>query len=258
MIVTLLLPFLLGAGCAPISDVIVSTDVEETSDVNLNQWIKVNPEMDRMEYAYGEDEDQRMILYRFAKETYTLRFAVDEEAPKRVAEWRTTYPDAAVVTNGVYFHEDYSPSGFLVTDGTRYGFRSFDLDRSALVTFAPVFEIIDTALTPMPDNLTEAAQTYPFLIKNGAAAVQEDSGLTARRTFIGEDASWRGYLGIIPFDEISLYDLSRVLDEMDINWEDVVNLDGGPSSGFSATTEGVMETYDSFTPVPSAVVMELR
>jgi len=209
-----------------------------------------------MEYTYGESASERLVLYRFVDETHHLRLVHDEATPKAVSQWHVANPSAEIVINGFYFHEDWFPSGRMIADGAYNGDREFDADRSAYVILSPTFEILDTAVEPIPENVQDAAQSYPFLIKNGEAAISEDSGLVARRTFLGDDTAGFGYIGVVPFDEISLFELSHVLDAMDINWDDAVNLDGGPSTGLSATTETVTESYDSFTVVPNTVVVE--
>ncbi len=197
----------------------------------------------------------RVIIYRLDPTRYKFRFA-DAGTPRLLKEWRRG-ESATLVVNGVYFHEDYTPSGSLIINGEPVGARSFDADKSGLINFDQGAELIDTKTnTQATSGLQNAAQTYPFLIKNGKEAIQQESNLSARRTFIGSDTKGNIYLGIIPESAITLYQLSRLLQTVGVSWDSVLNLDGGPSTGLSAKFDQGEETFESFTGVPNVIVVE--
>ncbi len=196
------------------------------------------------------------ILYRFSPEHFTVGLSA-EGSSRRVSAWADDLPAARLVVNGVYFDADGGPSGFVSTGGMRLGRRAFDLDKSGLKEFSPEFGIVDTAREPVKlETIPDGAQSYPFYIRNGEPAISRDSGFQARRTFVGRDEAGRFYFGAVVHGEISLYRLMIALEEKtDIRWTDVLNLDGGPSTGLAARFDGWNETADSIVPVPNVLVV---
>jgi uncharacterized protein YigE (DUF2233 family) len=209
------------------------------------------------DYEAADQEDGPPIaLFRYDLDSVTLKIVSDAEHPKRVSEWADDIDDELLVANGVFFKEDWSPAGLLVSNGDIVSPQLFDRKRSGLLIFAPEFRIIDTATQdmPAPNDLVEAAQSYPFLVKDGIPVVPEDSGLTARRTFVGTDTDGNIYFGIVDRNAMSLFELSLALAAMDIEWDDVLNLDGGPSSGI--ITAGLKDRdFDSQVPVPNVIIL---
>lgn len=200
--------------------------------------------------------EPRIVLFPFNADDVSLTFAHDEQDPKRVSEWAASLDGELLVANGVYFHDDSFPSGLFVSSGKRVGDRAFDANKSGLLVLQPTPAVIDTSASSLPDvsDLVEAAQSFPFLIKDGHAAIAEDSGLVARRTFIGNDKDGRIYIGTVAADAISLYDLSQELAAMAIPWDNVMNLDGGPSTGV-VTADPNDTDFDSFSAVPNVLVV---
>ncbi len=173
-----------------------------------------------------------------------------------VSQWASTIDTSQIVINGAYFHEDYSPSGFLVVDGKRVGERMFDQDKSGLIAIdTDGLEIRDLTTTPIlpEESFDFALQSYPFLIKNGQPSIQTDSGLKARRTAIGIDDTQNVYVVALTADEISLYEFMNKLVETGIPFVHVLNLDGGPSTGIIADWGEHQLSFNSFTPVSSVV-----
>lgn len=257
---TVLILFLLsGAGCSPAPSSVSVDDGPETAYAETtaptNTWQILDPTVARMEWD-DDATDTTVIVFRFDPKNVSLRWERNADG-SFVSEWADAISDELLVVNGVYFHEDNSPSGFLETKNERVGTRAFDIDKSGLITLSPVFSIQTDYFLPPEDGVTEAAQSYPMLIANGAPAVAADSGLTARRTFLGTDKDGFLYVGIIRTD-ISLFALSHLLDTMPIDWKQAINLDGGPSTGMSATIDSYTELHDSFTPIPIALVISRR
>lgn len=196
-------------------------------------------------------DDDTIILYRMPVSTVSLRFAHSSSVPRSVREWSNDIADELAVINGVYFNEDFAPTGLLISEGRKVSGRRFDPKRSGLLVLAPHFDIRDRLDLK---GVVEAAQSYPFLIKNGKTAVEKDSGQLARRSFIGLDNESRLYLGIAAGRPISLYELGRHLAGLDIKWQSVLNLDGGPSTGLSVRTDA--HRFDLLSvPVPNVIIV---
>lgn len=200
--------------------------------------------------------DATIVLYRFPARGYRWRVIHNPQA-KTVQEWSLALPRAVAVANGGYFREDYSPAGALVADGKRIGNRSFDHSRSAAVVLDDQPRIVDTKKTAFDlQRAKNAIQSYPLLIRDGKPALVEDSGLKARRTFIGTDTDDNVYLGVVPGETMTLFALSRALAAQDVKWQSVLNLDGGPSTGLIVHSGSYTDQYPSVAPVPNIIVVE--
>lgn len=202
-----------------------------------------------------------VVLYRFDASQFQVQLLSAPDAPKPVSEWAGGVAGDHVVINGTYFNDDHAPSGFVALAGVRVGTRSFDLDKSGLMIFGSEFRIIDTKAQKTElaaEKLGEAAQSYPFYFVDGKPAISKDSGQVSRRSFIGQDVQGRTYVGAVPEDFVSLYALMRMLENAGVEWRNVLNLDGGPSTGLVATFDGTGDAHDSFDAVPNVIVVRRR
>lgn len=202
--------------------------------------------------------EQPLILL-FQIDPTKVEFDFVEKLPGQdISSWSQEFTDALFVINGFYFQEDLKPSGLVLDDGKRLGHKTFEEHLSGFIQLKPKFEIFDTEDIPLKTiQATDGGQTFPFLIKNGDVAVEKDSGLLARRSFLGQDTQGIVYVGIVPQDPVSLFTLSQRLATMDIDWKHVINLDGGPSSGLVVQTESEQKTFPNYISVPN-VIMAFR
>jgi hypothetical protein len=222
----------------------------------IARWESLGEDMERMEFVSADQVN--VIMYRFSPEAYRLRVATDD-LPHRVKTWASELEGEALVMNGFYFLEDNTPAGLLLSGGEPLHAQEFDADKSGVVRLDPDFAIVDTAETAFQAlDVLEAGQSYPFLLKHGELSIKEDSGLVARRTFLGTDETGLIYAGVVWKDHVSLFDLAAVLQEMDISWDHVMNLDGGPSTGIAVELTSFGEAFDSALPVPNVIVVEHR
>lgn len=241
---------LCGGGC-------IQQTSTTTNPGSIVGWSSRGVGADRATFSFSTSTASTIVIYRFALANYTLAFA-HSTSVAAVSEWMKRLPEARFISNGVYFHEDQLPSGWFTSNKHMIGKRSFDLDKSALLTLQPKVDILVT-----PDDQkrgkersTEAAQSFPVLISKGTAALKTDSGKASRRTFIGIDQSHTYvYIGIVPYTSISLFELSQTLARLPVQWGTVLNLDGGPSSGMFFRDETTSELIDSYVTIPNVLVV---
>jgi exopolysaccharide biosynthesis protein len=219
------------------------------------KWESVGEGVERLEVPIGTAPTKgTLLIYRVPTEGWTWSVEYSTSA-QSVREWAETLPEAMIIANGGYFHEDLMPSGALWSHGEQVGTRKFDADKSAYVVLAPRPRIVDLSREPKAlDGVRDLIQTYPYLVKEGKPAIEEDSGKLAERTFIGTDRREQVYLGVVIGATVSLYELMQLLQDQPINWMHVVNLDGGPSTGFVVRTEKENRSRNSLTPVPGVIV----
>ena len=218
------------------------------------RWEDVGSGLQRMEFV--SNDDTNVLLYSLDPHDFEFRIEQRTE-PQRVKTWSEEVAGGHIVINGFYFLEDHAPAGLLITEGKALHEAEFDLDKSGVVQLSPTFDIIDTDLEIFDAaGVQEAGQSFPFLLKQGRGSIKEDSGLVARRTFLGTDEAGQVYVGMVWKDDVSLFELMNVLQEMNIDWYDVINLDGGPSSGIAVETNGFVEVLDSVAAVPNVIVIQ--
>ncbi len=244
-----------GAGCSPEKKLESTTSIPPTSverSAPSPEVKSVANGLERMTFQFGSSAGEHLLLYKIDPAQYD--FSIEHASSARsIADWQLTLGMPMLVVNGAYFHEDYSPSGMLIINGERIGSRTFDLDKSALLELSPLPQIIETKTEVLPAQTKHALQSYPLLVRNGMNVIQSDSGLVARRTFFGFDTDGFAYIGILADAELSLFELGHVLEKNNIKWKNVLNLDGGPSSGL-AVVNG--EIKNSIFPVPNVIVVK--
>ncbi len=276
IVTTLLATTTLGVGCleiprapvivetprAPQSRPPVPTPTVGPEESVASEWKELEPGLNRLEFTTTSTAT-KIILFRFASDRFVWRF--EHATPsKSIAAWQKSLELPTAVANGVYFREDDLPAGLLETkdDGIVGPYR-FDDDKSGLIVLNGGPLLIDRSKKGddrehVPNSVPDMAQSYPFLVLSGRAAVTSDSGLTARRTFIATDVHGNDYLGIVPFGGITLYQLSHALADPQLGLNRALNLDGGPSSGIAIHSGSGLEVENSFTAVPNVVVVTRR
>lgn len=247
-----------GAGCLPIEPTakVLRHLAPAKTAARYGTWSTVAPDAERAEFLF-ESRQGTIVVYRFSPERYAVSIAA--AGPKSVTRWLTDMPDAALVINGVYFNDDERPTGFAAIAGASIGTVPFDQDKSGMMVFSPKFRIVATKTAALHLNdLADAAQSYPFFLIDGQPAISADSGQLARRTFIGQDADDRIYIGAVADADVSLYELMQALQRTGIAWGHALNLDGGPSTGIAERFSGHVAGHDSFVGVPNVIVVSPR
>ncbi|MFZ2803779.1 MAG: phosphodiester glycosidase family protein [Patescibacteria group bacterium] len=242
-----------GAGCA-VSVTPAPSAVGSSSGSASSTWTNVAPHVDKL--SYQDTSGVQAVMYRVAAHALRWQF-VASSTPRTVGEWSDALPQAVLVANGVYFTPENAPAGFLSIHGQRIGSQSFDLDKSALLSLSPEPQLVDTAHEHASfASIQDGAQSYPLLVRDGESIVSSTSTLAARRTFIGLDREQNVYVGVIPGSLVTLTQLSQLLVRTGIDWQDVLNLDGGPSSGIEVRGPVGTDLLDSETNVPIVLVAQ--
>lgn len=207
------------------------------------------------------DRSVVMLVMRLPAGPWEYAFAADPSNPKTVRQWREEL-GAEIAFNGSYFTEDGTPSGYWKTGkGTSaVPWPSLEEQRDSHgYTFA--LSVANDGLhlrylpsDPISEPVDETFLSFPTLLADGVAMVEEDSGLRARRTAVAEDADGADYLVVTEEGSLTLYELARWLDEQPEGFVVAGNLDGGPSTGVSITNNGRNIEVPSVE-VPNAIVI---
>lgn len=251
----------LGAGCsipAQWSDLGGTTATSTHEDAVVN-WTEVAPGIARFdERLTDEGMAARLILWRIEPQAGLEWSVVTGTAAQLVSAWSDQEGVPAFVLNAGYFHEDGSPSGWVQAGGVRYGKRAFDADRTGYVALGRSPTLLAGA-TPTSTIKVDALQSYPWLIKQGKISFTEETGQYARRTFVGTDRRGNWYVGVVPSESVTLYQLAHLLKLVpETDWVSAMNLDGGPSTGLMTNVAGVEDRFDSFAGVSYVIVGKWR
>lgn len=219
-----------------------------------NEWLAVTEGVGYMRY----EDNTRLLtteLYRLDPSAIEFLLVNDPENAVSVSEWRDKYKDAILIVNGSYFAENFEPTGMLIDEGV-VGDAAYSYEKSALLELAPTPQIHDTQDgAPNLSLIEEGLQSYPVLIRDGELALGQDSGKVAQRTFMGTDVQGNLYIGVIPYNFVTLHEMMLSLNALDVEWKHVLNLDGAGSTGLSAEAENHHNMINSVTPVPHVIVV---
>ncbi len=250
-----------GSGCEAVQKAVSPIQLVPPTHPAANSetqvvWNSRAAGIDRAQFAFSSSTASAVIVYRFALKDYALAFQHATSAA--ISDWQKQLSNAQFVLNGVYFHAEQLPSGWFKSKEQVIGKRSFDVDKSALLTLQPKVDILAAPeeQKKAKTQSSEAAQSFPLLVSNGLTSIKTDSGKASRRTFIGIDQSRTYvYIGIVPYMSISLYELSQALVRLPVPWDMVLNLDGGPSSGIAFRDQTSPELIDSYVTIPNVIVV---
>jgi hypothetical protein len=206
---------------------------------------------------------ERFWIVRLDPSQVRFRVRYDPANPKTVSAWGAeSHP--LLVVNGAYFapeSEGNETIGLLVADGQRWGTPLADYAGMFAVTAAGDVSVRWLRQRPYDpgEPLTEAVQSFPILVKPGGVIgfpADADEGVPARRTVVAQDRAGNILLITAPRGHLSLHEVAVFLVGSDLGVDVALNLDGGGSTGMWLAAGDASVDIDSFTPVPSVIVIE--
>jgi hypothetical protein len=251
--VTTGLIFLLGAGCVPT----IAPIRQVPTAAAPPSWQEIGKRVERYDCP-AANCGVRLIMYRFPKDAFVWRFA-ESDPPATIKAWASSLPDADFVANGLFFDEKWRPTGLMISGNKTLQAKRYDYDKSGLLELAPAARTIDTSTETFDlKTMTEAGQSFPLLITGGKAVEAFKDTQAARRTAVGTDADGDTIFAFVPEDAITFVDFAKLLSSTDVKWQNVLNLDGGTSTGFSARIGDWSETINSFVQIPNVIIAEKK
>ncbi len=223
--------------------------------------------MDRRRVSYGDGRTVEFLVIKIDENRFTWGMANDSANPKTVLAWRRDL-GANLVINGSYFKENMQPTGFYKMSGATSSIiawpgRDVQMNKSG---YTGLVQIIDGDLNleylpagrqrnPAPD--VSAFLSFPTLVYDGEALIEEDSKKYAHRTLLAQDAQGESYIILTESGIPSLYETANWLEVQPEEFVIAINLDGGNSTGFSyADNEVKLEIVSA--PVPNVLYLNRR
>jgi uncharacterized protein YigE (DUF2233 family) len=191
--------------------------------------------------------------------TYGVLFESDPEKAKQLSDWLEEAPDAIAAVNcGFYWEKEgaYLHMGLLEVNQQRLAPVRAKWG-AALIIRDGKAEIVRQPKKRIPP-MTLGLQGWPTLLWQGEIVSEldeVDTGEMARRTAVGIDEAGR-VLWIVDNLGSSLREFATKLQQADLGLVNVVNLDGGSSTGLRWREEpgGPQKGVDSL-PIPCAITL---
>jgi hypothetical protein len=230
------------------------------------QLLEPGVELRRIDFVVDAGRPtERFWIVRLDTAQVRFRVRYDRASPRTVSAWGTEFEPLLVVNGGFFAPEEEGNEtiGLLVADGQRWGTPLADYAGMFAVTAAGDVSVRWLRQRPYDagEQLTEAVQSFPVLVKPGGVMgfpAEAGDGMPARRTVVAQDRDGNILLIVARRGHLSLHELAVFLASSDLAIDIALNLDGGGSTGMWLAGGDARVDIDSFTPIPSVILVERR
>jgi uncharacterized protein YigE (DUF2233 family) len=201
-----------------------------------------------------------LALVRLDPATIRLRIAYTPTQPQALRTWFMSQQPLLAINAG-YFDQAYQSSALVMSDGVAIGesYSGFGgmlaSDTNGVIQLR---SLRDAPYDPA-EPLQQAIQSAPMLVfAGGVAAAIGDDGERARRSAVAFDRAGRLIFLVAPTSAFSLQELANWLATSDLDIDRALNLDGGSSSGMFLAAANTGIAIDSFSLLPTVILIESR
>jgi uncharacterized protein YigE (DUF2233 family) len=177
---------------------------------------------------------------------------------KTIRSWAEDSPNTIIVNAG-FFKEKNQPVGLLYIKGQRLDAHRIQQNGTGLLKLdqnrVSIQDLGKESLSGS-EKFTNALQAYPMLLSAGNVRVLSQSTAQDRRTAIGVDGDGMVYLFVAEYAHLGLFEFANLLKDAPLSLTEVLNLDGGGSTGLVVPFDAYKKTIDSQTAVPTVLVVE--
>lgn len=240
---------------------------------NLSEKITESPSTENsLKTIEIKHQEQNFLVVKIDPKLYTFNIIQNEKPPHQKSILEIHQAEKSLLSfNGIFFTEKFQPTGLLISEGKNLSkFSKADLVDGVFTIDKQDIPILYNSQKFEKLNKEEkskidfAVQNGPTLIKNGKIMITEQSKKTASRTALGIDNQKNIILivlrqSIFSSDNVlSLYDFANIIKENSdfkkLQIEELLNLDGGPSSGFALGED----YYPELTNVQNVIITKKR
>lgn len=198
-------------------------------------WINLHPGFEqRVLNVTGASGEwlERITILRLDPARFRFDVAYRPGDPQSLVSWQEQ-TGALLVVNGAFFTETYHATGLIVANGQRHGVSYEDFGGMFAVTEnGPTLRWLPQQPYDPDEPLLAALQAFPMLLTPGGnLGPSSDDGQRARRTVVARDVDGRILFLLAGRGNLTLMELSRMLQSSDLALDTALNLDGGASSG---------------------------
>lgn len=264
LISTLALIIFIGAGCTNNSYTVDVSPVTKgnvptvNSGIPFPNWSTIINGVDLKQVTVDTNSTTELFtIVRFDTTAHSLQVAIDTAHPKTITQWQEQL-QAAVVINGNYFDEKYTPTTKVIVAGKGYG--PYLSGQTAMIhttnQTTPQQWIFGKANKAVLDQAWFGLQSYPLLLQESKVVFTAGSDDVAQRTVVAQDDAGHMYFITTEYGLLALNQLANVLaTQLNLSLTAALNLDGGTSTGIAIQSEMVTYKEDS-APVPVVLYIQ--
>ncbi len=266
--ITLFLSAFVFSGCELSGDgtiTVLPLEGQKTIEQDLySDWTPVNQSNSAHLKIFEFRDDQGVLKERINvlslnKNKFTFEIKENTDKPLSVNAWHFENQNALAVINGSFFDENYKATGGLWLKGqgkiiSLTGNNSYD---GALVIDANG----KLSLQYLPSNNLQTLKddeqvlvNFPMLISNGKILLKKNGGEGSRRSLIAEDNQFIYFINTESF-YFTLQEMMAWVGKNLDGVENVLNLDGGSSSGLSVLGDELQWSSNSLVSVPNVIIV---
>lgn len=265
--ITLFLSAFVFCGCQFAGDgtiTVLPLEEQKTDEQNLySDWTAINKSKDaHLKVFEIHDKEgvlkERVNVLSLNKNKFAFEIKENVINPLSVNAWHFENQNALAVINGSFFDENYKATGGLWLKGkgkiiSLSGNNNYD----GAVTIDSNGKL---SLQYLPSNNLQTLKddeqvlvNFPMLISKGKMLLKNNGGEGARRSLIGEDEQ---FIYLISTDSFyfSLYDMMTWVKNNFEGMENLLNLDGGSSTGMSILGDEIKWSNNSLVSVPNVII----
>lgn len=215
-------------------------------------------------HKHGKDE---VIVHSWVINTKQAQFGIVFQHEMKEAEaldldGLAQTVGAVLIINGGYFTHDFQPVGLVIRDGIEEAALSNENTLSGIIVVdeSRRIDVISIKNWSGDKQFLCAIQAGPFLIDpGGKPGIYSDDFKRAKRTAVGKTSD--GQIVFLSTTPCTLFELSQILhkhpEKIGVSsFERVLNLDGGPSSGYSLDTPNLYKQEFPESNVPNAIYLK--
>jgi len=233
--------------------------VANTNRVYQEAWQELQAGLNFKEIPVYSSTDKTKIndlimVFKFQPDKFKFALQQQVTEPLSVSAWQEKF-QALFVCNGGYFLENNQPAELLKINGEKFGTNLTSASVGELVIND--HGLLDIQANADITNEQNILQSYPLLISpDKKENIASDSGQVAPRTIVAKDNAGNILFIFTKNYYFSLYTLQNYLKKSDLNLAIALNLDGGPSSGYSLNTTPPMVSDSA--EVPNVVMVFVK
>ncbi|MDP3970780.1 MAG: phosphodiester glycosidase family protein [bacterium] len=228
--------------------------VSKTDNFKYKEWTQISEGVEfKQMQADAALGSELFSIVKFSPANNNLQIAVDTDNPLTVSEWRSKL-GATVVINASFFDEEFNLTTQTIVEGKVNGPLLSGKTAKASTTDGKRWIIAATQDMAIKDY-EYSIQSYPMLISNAVALVDDSSDDIAQRSVVAMDEDGLMYLIIAETGMVTLQDVDDlILEDLDIPVTTALNLDGGTSTGISILGADIVYENSSAV-VPSVLYL---
>lgn len=237
-----------------------NTPEEVISDVTPPPLVVPDSIFKKTVFPYGEGIFSGTLTVFAVPARDVVGEIIYDTTARSLAEWGADL-DSGIIINGGFFETDYTPSGYVIMNGKRVGTNRFSEEGTGLFVIKDNrVSVRDLGTEPFESGETfdHAIQSFPLLISRGAPVLTVNRGQKARRTAIGVDNEQNIYFITTNSPSLTLYEFMEELVKTGIPFDAVLNLDGGPSTGYFMKEGEYVDSVASATALPNVILFRKK